>query len=237
MYEVKLEQFEGPLPLLLSLIEKEKLDITRLALARVADQYLEHIDREGNVPLSHLSQFLSVASKLLFLKSRALLPVLSFDEEEEEEIEDLEWRLREYKRYREAAIKIGSLFILAHRGFRRDSFANAPEVFVLPFNANVNEIRDAFLSVLGAIQLPIQMDEQVMEETVTLDERVAFLEARVERCLEMAFSEVASESRDRVEVVVSFLALLELVRRRTFHVDQGELFGEIRFRRIAPGFQ
>ena len=86
MYHVRLEQFEGPLPLLLSLIEKEKLDVTRLALAALADQYLDHIENEGDVPLPHLSQFLAVASRLLLLKSRALLPILSFTEEEEREI-------------------------------------------------------------------------------------------------------------------------------------------------------
>ncbi len=232
MYHVRLEQFEGPMPLLLSLIEKEKLDITRLALATVADQYLEHIAHENDVSLPHLSQFLAVASRLLLLKSRALLPVLSFTEEEEVEIEDLEWRLREYKRYKEASMKLGSLFLMGHRGFRRESFVNVPEVFAPPSNVHAENIREAFSAVLGAIPLPVFLDEHVVEEVVTLEERVAFLETRIERCLEAAFSEIAAESRDRVEVVVSFLALLELVRRRTFEVNQGELFGEIRFRRV-----
>lgn len=231
MYHVRLEQFEGPLPLLLSLIEKEKLDVTRLALSAVADQYLEHIARESDVPLPHLSQFLSVASRLLLLKSRALLPVLSFTEEEEEAIEDLEWRLREYKRYKEASVKLGTLFLLWHRGFHRESFIHVPEVFAPPSNASAESIRESFSAVLSALPLPVSLEEEVVEEVVTLEERVAFLEARIERCLETAFSDIAAESRDRIEVVVSFLALLELVRRRTFEVDQGELFGEIRFRK------
>ena len=233
MYHVRLEQFEGPLPLLLSLIEKEKLDITRLALAAIADQYLDHIENEEDVPLPHLSQFLAVASRLLLLKSRALLPILSFTEEEEREIEDLEWRLREYKRYKEASVKLGSLFLVGHRAFHRESFANVSGVFTPPSNVSGENTREAFRSVLSSISVPVSLDEQVVEEVVTLEERVAFLETRIERCLEMAFSEVAAESRDRVELVVSFLALLELVRRRAFEVDQGELFGEIRFRRVA----
>lgn len=233
MYHVRLEQFEGPLPLLLSLIEKEKLDVTRLALAAIADQYLDHIENEGDVPLPHLSQFLAVASRLLLLKSRALLPILSFTEEEEHEIEDLEWRLREYKRYKEASAKLGSLFLVGHRAFHRESFASVSEVFTPPSNVSAEGIREAFRGVLNALSVPVSLDEQVVEEVVTLEERVAFLEARIEQCLEMAFSEVAAESRDRVELVVSFLALLELVRRRTFEVNQGELFGEIRFRRVA----
>lgn len=233
MYHVRLEQFEGPLPLLLSLIEKEKLDITRLALATVADQYLEHLARENDVPLPHLSQFLSVASRLLLLKSRALLPILSFTEEEEDEIEDLEWRLREYKRYKEASVKLGGLFLLGHRSFHRESFVNVPEVFAPPSNVSVVNIREAFFAVLESIHIPVSLNEHIVEEVVTLEERVAFLEMRIEQCFEAAFSDIAMESRDRIEIVVSFLALLELVRRRTFEVDQGELFGEIRFRKVT----
>ena len=231
MYHVRLEQFEGPLPLLLSLIEKEKLDITRLALSAVADQYLFHIENEEDVPLPHLSQFLSVASRLLLLKSRALLPILSFSEEEESEIEDLEWRLRDYKRYKEASITLGDLLSAEHRAFRRESLANVADAFLPPSNVSAENIWETFRGVLDTLSAPDPLEEQIVEEVVTIDERVMFLETRINRCLEMAFSEVASESRDRVELVVSFLALLELVRRRTFEVDQNELFGEIRFRR------
>ncbi len=231
MYHVRLEQFEGPLPLLLSLIEKEKLDITRLALSAVADQYLFHIENEEDVPLPHLSQFLSVASRLLLLKSRALLPILSFSEEEESEIEDLEWRLRNYKRYKEASITLGDLLSAGHRAFRRESLANVADAFLPPSNVSAENIWETFRGVLDTLSVPDPLEEQIVEEVVTIDERVMFLETRINRCLEMAFSEVASESRDRVELVVSFLALLELVRRRTFEADQSELFGEIRFRR------
>jgi segregation and condensation protein A len=231
MYQVRLEQFEGPMPLLLSLIEKEKLDVTRLALALVADQYLEHIARESDVPLPHLSQFLAVASRLLLLKSRALLPVLSFTEEEEEEIEDLEWRLLEYRRYKEASLKLGSLFVSGRRSFHRESFAGVGDVFAPPHSLRVADIRDAFSGVLGNIPIPIPLEERVVEETVTLEERIAFLESRMARSIDATFSDTVAESNDRIEIVVSFLALLELVRRKTFEVEQGEIFGEIRFRR------
>lgn len=232
MYQVRLEQFEGPMSLLLSLIEKEKLDVTRLALALVADQYLEHIAREKDVPLPNLSQFLAIASRLLLLKSRALLPTLSFTEEEEEEIEDLEWRLREYRRYKEASVKLGSLFVAGHRSFHRESFAGVSDVFAPPRSLKSADIRDAFSGVLGNIPIPIPREERAVEDAVTLEERIAFLEDRMARSVEAVFSDVAAESRDRIEMVVSFLALLELVRRKTFAVEQGELFGEIRFRRV-----
>ena len=101
MYHVRLPQFEGPFPLLFSLIEKEKLDITRLALAEVTDQYLAHIAREGS-SLPNLAEFLSVAAQLLLLKSRALLPFLTLTEEEEEAVHDLYSCLLKYQRYKAA---------------------------------------------------------------------------------------------------------------------------------------
>ena len=88
-YHFRLDHFEGPLDLLLSLIEREKLDITTVSLAQIADQYLEYLSTEKNVTLENLAAFLSVASRLLLIKSRALLPVLTFTEEEEESVDDL----------------------------------------------------------------------------------------------------------------------------------------------------
>jgi len=85
MYNVKLENFEGPLNLLLELIEKRELDITQLSLAKVADDYLEFIEREGEIDLANLSEFLLIASQLILLKSKALLPVFELTKEEEEE--------------------------------------------------------------------------------------------------------------------------------------------------------
>ncbi len=231
MYHIRLEQFEGPLPLLLSLIEKEKLDITRLALARVAEQYLEYIAGEREVPLPHLSQFLGIASRLILLKSSALLPTLTLAEDEEESIQDLEWRLREYRKFREASLVLERLFLLDTRSFHRESFANVSEIFSPPASLEVSSIREAFERALGNISTPNLFEEQVVEETVTIEEKMAFLEHRLTLSREVAFSEAVSKLTDRIEIVVSFLALLELVRRKTFTVEQHDPFGEIRFRR------
>ena len=100
-YHICLEQFEGPLDLLLSLIEKEKLDITHVSLAKVADQYLKYLETEESISLGNLTAFLSVAARLILIKSRALLPILEFSDEEEESMDDLETRLKVYKRFRE----------------------------------------------------------------------------------------------------------------------------------------
>ena len=115
----KLEKFEGPLDLLLELIEKEELQITELSLAHVADQYLEHIKNNSNIHLENLAEFLSVASKLILIKSRALLPILEFSQEEEAEIKDLAKQLEEYKKFKEAARRMERAGSDAVRDFMR----------------------------------------------------------------------------------------------------------------------
>src|SRR5664280_991792 len=99
-YQIKTEQFEGPMDLLLQMTEEQKLDITRVSLAKTAYQYLQYIANTQNITLEHLADFLSVASRLILIKSKALLPMLEFTEEEEEEIKDLEYQLAQYKKFK-----------------------------------------------------------------------------------------------------------------------------------------
>lgn len=232
MYHVRLEQFEGPFPLLLSLIEREQLDLTRLSLSRVADQYLEHIAAR-DVSIEHLSEFLSVAARLLLLKSRALLPIFSLTDEEEESIEDLEARLIEYRRYAEAAQKIGRMFASSSRGFHRVAESSIQGVFVMPRGVSPESLAAVFRRVLDAVPVSVLLEERSVEEVMTIEERIAVLEERMVRRISTAFSEIVAESKDRSEIIVSFLALLELVRRRNAEVHQDCIFGEIVFRRVS----
>ena len=130
-YRFKLEKFEGPLDLLLELIEKEELRITELSLAKVADQYLEYIKNNENIHLENLSDFLSVASKLILIKSRALLPVLQFTDEEEGEIQDLARQLEEYKRFKEASQVLSRLEDESGKLYYRQAFQMDPRELTL----------------------------------------------------------------------------------------------------------
>ena len=108
MYKIKLEQFEGPLDLLLQLIEKEDLNINQISLARIADEYINYVNSRKNIPLDELSDFLLVASKLLYIKSKSLLPYLEWNEAEDEAIE-LEEQLKLYREFLDASQKVESL--------------------------------------------------------------------------------------------------------------------------------
>ena len=134
MYYIKTEKFEGPFALLLDLIEKEKLRVSDLSLAQVADQYLEHIRGNEGIDLANLAEFLSVASKLILIKSRALLPVLEFTEEEEEEIKDLARQLEEYKKFKEASQAIGRMLYSPRVSYCRESYVGVVSAFYPPEN-------------------------------------------------------------------------------------------------------
>ncbi|EKE25657.1 MAG: Chromosome segregation and condensation protein ScpA [uncultured bacterium] len=229
-YNIKLEQFEGPLDLLLQLTEQEKLDITRVSLAQIADQYLEYISNAKNITLAHLADFLSVASKLILIKSKALLPLLEFTEEEEEEIKDLEHQLAEYKKFKEAAQKINNIFNSTEKCFSREGFLGMGTVFYPPENITSEDLAKIFNKILGEIPVPEKLEEETVREVLTLEDKIQHLQETLRQRVETSFSQLISEAKNKVEVVVSFLAMLELVKQRIIHVEQGELFSEINLR-------
>lgn len=226
-YAVRLEQFEGPLELLLQLIEKEKLDVTRVSLAAVADQYLEYIARQGEVPLSQLAQFLSVASRLILLKSRALLPLLEFTEEEEESIEGLEWQLREYQKFRDASARLGLLFLKDERSLSRESFLGAEVVFLPAPDVTAESLAGAFRSVLGEIPLLEKLEEEEIRNVISLEEKMIELRSSLASRMEISFRQLTVDVADKIEVIVAFLAVLELVKQRFVRAEQSGSFQDI----------
>jgi len=226
---VRIRQFEGPLELLLSLIEDRKLDITQVSLSEVADQYLERLSSEREaIPLSNLSEFLVIAARLILIKSKMLLPVLQFTDEEEESMEDLELRLIEYKRFKDAAEAMGKMLASGRRSFPREKFLGAPETFSPPGGLSAELLKRHFVSVLGDIPVKEEVIEEVIEEVMSLEERIVMLRASLRNRAEYGFRELIAVAENRMEEIVSFLAVLELVKQRTVVVSQGNVFGDIR---------
>lgn len=226
---VKLAQFEGPLELLLSLIEDRKLDITKVSLGSVADQYLRRLAADKDaISLQNLSSFLVIAARLILIKSKMLLPVLEFTDEEEEAMDDLEVRLIEYRRFREAAQEMGKMLDPKRRSFPREKFLRAMEVFIPPKGVTPLSLRKHFESVLGEMPTPEEIIEDTIEEIMSLEERIASLQASLRDRAEHSFRELASSATNRMEVIVSFLAILELVKQRYVIVNQRDAWGDIR---------
>lgn len=226
---IRLSQFEGPLELLLSLIEDRKLDVTRVSLGDVADQYLAFLTERGDrIDIGNLAGFLVIASRLILIKSKMLLPILDFTDEEEEAIEDLEARLIEYRRFREASGTLAEMLRSDRRVFAREKFLGAPPTFVPPKGVTPTVLHRHYVSLLGAIPVKERVIEEHVEEVVSIEERIAALQDSLRVRAELSFRELTAVSGDRMDVIVSFLAVLELVKQSFVIVEQGSSFGDIR---------
>lgn len=230
IYQFKLDKFEGPLDLLLELIEKEKLNITELSLANVTNQYLDHIKSSANIHLENLAEFLSVASKLILIKSRALLPMLQFTEEEEAEIKDLTEQLAAYKKFKEAAEALGKIAEKGRISYSREGFKGVKSFFYPPENINAFDLKKYFSAVIAEIPVIEKLEQEVVREVMTLEEKINDLENMLRRKVETSFSELTLNATDKADVIISFLAMLEMVKQRIVRVEQTELFEEIRLR-------
>ncbi len=232
-YTITLPTFEGPLDLLLRLIERAELDITTIALAHVANQYLVHV-RAMDEPDAHaLAEFVSLAARLLLIKSRALLPRPVADTRngavtEDADAEALARQLREYQRYKQLAAVLRGWQDEERRTFLRTAPVSAPAApEPAPVNYTVAEL-------IAAIQRRLQM-VQPMDNTVILSLpprlTVAQVATRVRERLRhqpwFSFDDLLAETITRQDVIVAFWAVLELLKRRVIVVEQEGVFGII----------
>jgi segregation and condensation protein A len=235
MLTIKLEQFEGPLALLVKLIDKAELDITQLSLAKVADQYILHLKSLVDLDPEAMADFLVIASRLLLIKSKALLPYLL--PEEEEAIEDLEEQLRMYKEFLEATKKIeemvaGKKFMFV-REFNRKAIVNNLHIFSPPTRLTMNEMKTIFQAVIDGLEIKLApLTEQTLQISVSLEEKISYIAKTIAHAIKTRFSQLFSSTAPKMEIVVSFLAMLELMKQKNIAVDQNELFAEIEISKI-----
>ncbi|MBU1179579.1 segregation/condensation protein A [Patescibacteria group bacterium] len=225
MYKVKLEKFEGPLDLLLQLIEKEDLDINQISLARIADEYIDYVNSRKDIPLDELSDFLLVASKLLYIKSKSLLPYLEWDEAEDGAME-LEEQLKLYKEFLEASRKVESLIKQKRFLFARERVV-LPKGFYPPPKLKVEILQKTYQGILGRIEPLIKTAKEVKNKAISIKNKIEELKLNISRRAKIGFKDFIDKAKDKTEVVVSFLALLELMKQRIIKVSQKELFKDI----------
>ena len=225
-FELKNRHFEGPLHLLMELIEKQKMDITKLSLVEVADEYLEYVESKEHVDLANLSEFLLIASQMILLKSKALLPLFEFTKEEEEEIENLEERLREYQRFKKAANSVGAMLSKKDVSFSK-SEEKVQRVSFVCERVAPGDLHKIFTSTLQNIPTNEELKKQIIEEVVSIEEKILQLKDSLEARMKIAFHEMIEESTNKIDVIVTFLAMLEMVKQKLVMVKQREIFGEI----------
>lgn len=232
MYKVKLEKFEGPLDLLLELIENEKLDITEVSLAAVTDQYLKYLDEVGNIDPLNLANFLVVAAQLILIKSKALLPDLKLEEEEKLSVEELEFRLKEYKEFKEAAKEIYKLYRNSSISFERQIF-EAPIAFYPGKNLTKTNLVSAGERLIHVLEKFEILKQETIKETISFKEKIVYLQNLINKEVNLKFNEILKKTKTKLEAILSFLAILELVKRRVIKVIQKDTFGEIEITKIS----
>lgn len=234
-YQVQLPMFEGPLDLLLHLIEREELDITKVTLAQVTDQYLAYLAILKEVEAEFLTDFLVVAAKLLFIKSQALLPKPppSLADEDEEDIGDqLAHQLRIYKQFKSVAELLRQRETDGLRNFVRLALPPKLEPRLSFGEASLDELVAAVRHALAVRPPDPAVGEVVSPMIVTIGEQMSLIRAELTRRKQISFRGLLRRAASRVEVIVTFLAVLELIKQFVIDVRQDSLFGEIM---IMPG--
>ncbi len=219
-YQVKLETFEGPLELLLDLIEKRKLFINEISLAGITDDYIARLKSFEKLPVDFVSNFLIVASTLILIKSKSLLPTLSLTPEETQDIHELENRLRELKQVRELAVHVKKLFGVG-MSFPKGQSREREIVFVPTEEIKTQSIFDSMREVIARFPKKVTLPEILVRKVVSLEEVMSRLADRITANLKMSFREFAGVGKEeKVMIIVSFLAMLELVKQGVLAVTQ-----------------
>lgn len=225
MYTIKNEQFEGPLDLLLSLIEKEQMDITQISLAKITGEYLDMIaDIQGDS--ADLADFLVVAAKLLYIKSRSLIPTLATNEEEAE-IDDLETKLRGYSQFKAAARHLEQVLADENRSYTRRAKNETGVSFTPPANVDGNGLFALFQEIIGKIQEDVpEKAEMKAEPKVTLEEKRESIVRHLKQNGKASFRKILGTAKTKIDVIITFLAILEMVKQKEVRVEQTGNFAD-----------
>ena len=230
-YSVSTPIFEGPLDLLLHLIEKAELDITLVSLAQVTDQYLQYIKHLDHLDAGDVSQFLVIAAKLLQIKSEILLPKPPGIGDDEDVVgEDLALQLRIYKRYKEIAKLLEEKEKLGWRTYLRLSTPPPSKSIIEIGEYSVIDLIHAASALLARVDERANIDSVIRAPVVTIREKISRITTYLRRHRSAVFSAVLGEKPTNIDVVVTFLAMPELIKGRFITVYQAELFGDIEIR-------
>jgi len=230
-FSIETEHYAGPLETLLDLIEKRKLSVSKVSLAEVCDGYLAYVEKLPELPLSETSQFVLVASTLLLIKSRSLLPTVELSDDEEQSIEELERRLQRYAWIRKASKLLKrqwgvAPFTFARRtpdisrisGLERPRFA--------PGETGLETLRAAVYKLMSTFPAVTKLAEATVAPVLALEEVIANLKQRLSSAVRATWSEF-TKGANRADTIVHFLAVLELVRSGSVSATQDKLFSDI----------
>lgn len=231
-YSIQLPVYEGPLDLLLDLIERAELDITKVALAQVTGQYLAHLRGLSEHPIADLSSFLVIAARLLQIKSEALLPRPPVRAPGEEDPGDaLARQLIEYKKYKEVVSLLASRQEAGLRTYLRQARPPAPEAKLDLGGLTIDGLRQALVEALENAPQAEEAATAMEPPRIRLRDKIRLIVESLRGAGRTNFRQLLGRARSRLEVIVSFLAMLELIKQRQIRARQEDLFGEIEIER------
>ena len=230
-YQVELPVFNGPLDLLLHLIEREELDVTAISLVQVTGQYLAQVRLMQSDQLESLIDFISIGARLLLIKSRALLPrpivLPGEDEEDEDPAAALLRQLRAYKRFKNAAAWLGDRQQRGLRTYLRVAPPPRLEGHLDLSGVDVDSLLEAMRIVLSRVETMEESLEVARPRQLTIEEQIDKLRHNLQRRRSFKFADMIANPHDRTEIAVTLLALLELIKRREAQAQQSYMFGPI----------
>ncbi len=229
MKEIKLEQFTGPLDLLLQLIGEQKLIITDIALSQVTEQYFDYLNKLEENRSEELADFLVIATKLVYLKSRQLLPQVVSEAEEGPSLAE---QLKMYKRYLDASKEIGKMWNYNLLGYGRLEPPVKPEGFVLPVNARLDDLKNSFLQIIKRLKPINLLPSATIDRAVTVKDKIEAIFNLLKKQRRINFRDLLANAESKTEVIVSFLALLELVKSGSAAVKQLNSFADLEVLKI-----
>jgi len=229
-FKIQTDVYSGPLDLLIDLIEKRKLLINDISLASVTDDYMAYVAQFEKSPLREMADFIVLASTLLLLKSKSLLPVLELTEQEEETLESLERRLRYYQIFRNAGKVIESIFG-KHVAHEKRFVPDQKPLFLPDKFTSVDALRLAMTDVVKNLPKKVEKPKVQVRTVVSLETMIDRLRERVERQLTLKFKDFHGDSKERGTIIVGFLAVLEMVKQGIVLVKQSARFHDIEIER------
>ncbi|PYL13573.1 MAG: chromosome segregation protein ScpA [Verrucomicrobia bacterium] len=229
-YKVKLEVFEGPLDLLLYLIKQDEIDIYDISIERITRQYLEYLQAFKELNIEIAGEFIVMAANLIYLKSRSLLPVDQQPPEEDAQEDDPRWdlirQLIEYKKFKEAAAELHQRALERERIFAREEGPSPLQDSLRLGEVGIFQLINAFQTVIKRVEAREDVQE-IFGERFSVSEKIDAILQRVAVGAPIRFSDLFGAVVSRVEVVVTFLALLELIRLKQVRAVQKNIFAEI----------
>ena len=238
-YKVSLEIFEGPLDLLLYLIKRDEVDIYDISLERVTSQYLDYIETFKLLNIDLASEFISMAANLMYIKSRTLLPKREQPPEEDAEEDDPRWelirQLIEYKKFKDAAgflhrRELEQEQVFAHTPQKQEKLATDEPVPLA--EVSIFDLIRAFQNVLKRFD-EAQDFGDIIDDRFTVNDKIELLMNKLTPGKSMKLQDLFQEATSKIEVIVTFLAVLELMKMNQFRARQNELLGEIEIERNA----